>query len=121
MDTYIKVDIKKLHLTITYIYLIVCFFSSTAFALGTTPWTKIEELMQGQGNNPIVKVTNYGEANLGCSKADGFQFIDASSSAGSRQFSAVLMALGSGKQVKIESNGCAKDGYPNIYRIILKQ
>ncbi|NOJ25728.1 hypothetical protein [Vibrio coralliilyticus] len=99
---------------------VLLLFSSPSFAFGNSSWTTVEEIVQGQGNKPIVKLVNAGEAGSGCDSKDYLRIKDADSGAGKRQFSILLAALSSGAEVSIESKTCL-DGYPAIDTVYIKR
>ncbi|AIU66877.1 hypothetical protein ABF162_07575 [Vibrio coralliilyticus] len=95
-------------------------FSSLSFAFGNSPWTTVEEIVQGQGNKPLVKLVNAGEAGTGCDSKDYLRIKDADSGAGKRQFSILLAALSSGAEVLIESKTCLY-GSPAVETVYIKR
>lgn len=56
---------KKELLVHTFILLSLV-FSGSAYALGTSPWTTVSEIIQGPGSFPQVKIADPGDAGTGC-------------------------------------------------------
>lgn len=77
---------------------------------GTSGWTKVVQINQGTGNNPIIILEDVGAAGdePGCPSADNrVAFPDISQTAGGeRMFTLVLTALTAGQEVQIAVSGC---------------
>ncbi|GAB6094383.1 hypothetical protein JCM14469_06350 [Desulfatiferula olefinivorans] len=105
---------------------LICFISvltpiNGAQALGTSPWTKVLEIIQGPGGYPLVRLENPGDAGTGCAKSSPhvrFKDVD-HSEAGKRHFATILSALLSGKEVRIKTAECSGD-YPYIESVYIR-
>jgi len=85
----------------------IAIISTQSIALGSSPWTKVDEIVQGTGNKPWVKLSNPGDASTGCPAVGYVKLVDADSSPGKRQIAALLTALTTGKEVKIDATTCS--------------
>lgn len=94
--------------------------STGTYALGISPWTTVDEIIQGLGSNPVVQLAMPGDAATGCAGSNRLRFVDADSSVGKRHFSTLLAALSSGKEVRIRTRECSSD-YPYIDHIYIKR
>lgn len=94
-------------------------YVNQGLALGFSPWTTVEKITQGPGENPLVKLASPGDAATGCTKSTALRFVDASTSSGKRQFSILLSAITSGKEVQIYTKTCSWD-YPYIDHVYIR-
>lgn len=100
--------------------LLILVFSSPGYALGTSPWTTVAEIIQGPGSYPLVKLKDSGNAGTECTSTGSLRFSDVDNSvAGKRHFSTLLTALASGKEVRITTSACSAD-YPYIDYVYIR-
>lgn len=68
----------------------------------------------------LVKLTDAGNASIGCPSNGCLRFKNADSDVGKRHFSTFLAAFTSGNEVKVETVDCSQD-YPNIDTVWIRK